>query len=500
MSNANISPKNINISLRRSDFEKNEVKEGHKPKSENSRLSANSKITHDDADPESDIEAQTKQSRTEPLIALDNSQTAQSQTSDIKQSYVYELTKEVEYFENNYIKYGHWITVIKMITSSKQLCLGLLLLSHFVYPLTYTRIAIAGLCYSSILVILSLVVYVKFIHLGVQKLRTAIIYLIKYSSMTLLYTNFLLFALGIIHKYVFLFFLLFHFLNMIFKFTFTVNIGVYMEYNVYDIFEAAQILFIVSNLLDIYFIRWDLALLIFEVVVKTLFYLSCFICFLAPIYFGIWKIGVFHAQNFDVLKTVFCVFSIIVSKSISAKCLLYLLRFLVIGKTAQSFDDSVQVAGIDFRIIAIAVALCGAAEIIVCLANFHTFRYIISKAMFINIMPEGVQKKFLSRPLDLEIILSGTNFYTSTKEDSGHPGSISGQGFEAECMICYDNKACVLIRDCNHGGMCEKCTLIYLTTKDDCPICKQFIKKVYVFDFDASGKKYLAKNIISRGN
>lgn len=50
-----------------------------------------------------------------------------------------------------------------------------------------------------------------------------------------------------------------------------------------------------------------------------------------------------------------------------------------------------------------------------------------------------------------------------------------------QCIICYDNKRCISLDDCNHLCMCLECTRGFVEKNEiedlKCPLCKQRIKK-----------------------
>lgn len=493
----NTSSKTVDISLKKSDLETIEAKNDHN-NYKNLELI--------DVDTKSEINNENDRITVEPEEAteaekLKHELIADNQSNfveNMQQSYLYELTDKVDYIEDSQYSIGKLVTIMKVMTSGKQLFLGLFLLSNYLSPLTYSRAAAVGLLYSSVLLIYSLFLYIKTSSETPMRRRTPIIYLVKYNSMFMLYSNFLLFSFDLINIYVFYCFLIVHFLNMIFKFTLTLTNGIYMEYNVYDIFEAFQIILIVNNISGLYFISWTWALMIFSIVVKAIFYLSCLICFIGPIYFGIWKIGIIPHQVDEVLTLLMCMFTIITGKSISAYCLFYLLRCLVIGQTIHTFENEINLSGINFLGVALAVSISGFIELMVNISFFQSFKMMICKSMMVNQKPQGITKNYISRPLDLEIILSGTNFYRSIKDDKDFNPETLEENLESECMICCNAKSQILIRDCNHGGMCEKCAIIYLNTNDDCPICKRIIKKMYVFDVDPITKKYLARNVLTK--
>jgi hypothetical protein len=49
---------------------------------------------------------------------------------------------------------------------------------------------------------------------------------------------------------------------------------------------------------------------------------------------------------------------------------------------------------------------------------------------------------------------------------------------ERQCIICYENPKCFMIRPCNHVCLCEKCSRNVQGLRGKCPMCRNNIQKI----------------------
>ena len=63
----------------------------------------------------------------------------------------------------------------------------------------------------------------------------------------------------------------------------------------------------------------------------------------------------------------------------------------------------------------------------------------------------------------------------------------------SSCYICSEQEGNVLIKPCDHCGVCEKCLMSWMSSSEVCPLCKQEIKKFYLLEWNEQEKKYQTK-------
>lgn len=61
---------------------------------------------------------------------------------------------------------------------------------------------------------------------------------------------------------------------------------------------------------------------------------------------------------------------------------------------------------------------------------------------------------------------------------------------EETCIICFEQKVGALLRPCNHGGVCRGCAVLNYDRWKKCPVCRQEIKDIIVYEKRKDGKLY----------
>ena len=132
------------------------------------------------------------------------------------------------------------------------------------------------------------------------------------------------------------------------------------------------------------------------------------------------------------------------------------------------------------------------------------FTRIIAIKMMVNNKTLFIKRDIIRIPFDLKIIKAGSNYFKKLISNKKLPKTsdftdevIGLKKDESDCIICYSNPSNVLIRPCNHGGLCENCTITYLGTNNTCPICKCEIQKIFVMNFDLKNQKYLGEKVLT---
>lgn len=63
----------------------------------------------------------------------------------------------------------------------------------------------------------------------------------------------------------------------------------------------------------------------------------------------------------------------------------------------------------------------------------------------------------------------------------------------SSCYICSEQEGNVLIKPCDHFGVCEKCLMNWMISSEVCPLCKQEITKFYLLEWNEQEKRYQTK-------
>lgn len=127
------------------------------------------------------------------------------------------------------------------------------------------------------------------------------------------------------------------------------------------------------------------------------------------------------------------------------------------------------------------------------------FKLLIAQECLVTEHNKTIEITKFSQPLDLQLIRMGTNFFKRSLEASRTQKTEIGKSLiagMAECIICCDRLSNVLIRPCNHGGMCDFCAQKLLIKNSNCPHCKVPISKFYVFKYEKGTGKYFAHRMM----
>ena len=65
-----------------------------------------------------------------------------------------------------------------------------------------------------------------------------------------------------------------------------------------------------------------------------------------------------------------------------------------------------------------------------------------------------------------------------------------------DCIVCCENLSNILIKPCNHSGMCKGCIIEHLKYNKKCPFCREKMKKIFIVFYDEERREYLAKGVI----
>lgn len=68
---------------------------------------------------------------------------------------------------------------------------------------------------------------------------------------------------------------------------------------------------------------------------------------------------------------------------------------------------------------------------------------------------------------------------------------------EQLCTVCYDKKSEVLIDPCGHSGFCADCMTTCLKEKQECPICRHKVEKVFLIFYNEESNGFMARGVIT---
>jgi hypothetical protein len=270
-----------------------------------------------------------------------------------------------------------------------------------------------------------------------------------------------------------------------------------------DFMESIQFLLIALKLVGFMNSSWEWTLFIYA----TFVYISVFTgivgCILLPIFLGMSTFYDSDSNNRKVLLFTAWAFYHFLWKGLS---FYYLYRNFLILLNMNGFRPRTKIWVTDLTLIPICYFFFFGG-----LINFFWFyqhKNFLSRVIALKLMVvsrnKGVKREIVEIPFDMKIMKAGTNYFKqlistrSIPEKFDIPDSTPNNEESAqECMICCSNESNVLIRPCNHGGVCEDCMITYLGTNDSCPHCKTAITKAYVMDYDEDLKKFYGRKVLT---
>ena len=275
----------------------------------------------------------------------------------------------------------------------------------------------------------------------------------------------------------------------------------YVDGQFADLMEAVQFLFIGLKLMGLINFSWETITLIYAVFIYFIVYFGVICAFLFPIMLGM---SFFHPAGSNDRKTLLLsswVFFHVVWKGI---CLFYLFQNLLIFLNSDGLTLGEEIWEPDMTLVPFCILLFagGIVNMIWFYDQKEIFARIISLKMMIVGKNKGVKRVIAEVPFDLKIMKAGSNYFKELISTRKVPNTFSvtetkeENGF-TDCMICCTNEPNILIRPCNHGGICEDCIITYLGTNNSCPNCKTKITKIYVMNYDKENKKYVGEKVLT---
>jgi hypothetical protein len=270
-----------------------------------------------------------------------------------------------------------------------------------------------------------------------------------------------------------------------------------------DFMEGIQFFLIALKYFHLINISWGWTLIIYSLFIQFVVGIGIFCSFLIPIMLGIARCFAPDSNDRKVFMFTSWIFFHISWKGLS---FYYLFHNFKIFLYQNGLRPGTQMFSPDPTMIPMMFFFFFGGII-----NFFWFyqqeelfnRLIAVKLMVIS-KNKGIKREIIEVPFDMKIVQAGTNYFKkliSTRKipkTFDLPDSLPNKDNEIpECMICCSNESNILIRPCNHGGICESCIITYLGTNNSCPNCKAKITKIYVMDFNKDMKKYYGTKVLT---
>ena len=83
------------------------------------------------------------------------------------------------------------------------------------------------------------------------------------------------------------------------------------------------------------------------------------------------------------------------------------------------------------------------------------------------------------------------NNLVGTQDQNGADKEAQEKIYEKDkCVICFDNPVQALNKPCNHSGFCKSCSFENYDTSKKCPLCRENISHIVIFEKRDDGRYY----------
>lgn len=272
-----------------------------------------------------------------------------------------------------------------------------------------------------------------------------------------------------------------------------------------DFMEAVQFFLIALKVTGFIGFSWEWVLIFYSIFTYLITFIGFMGMFFMPIMLGM---STFHPPNSDERKTL--LFSSWIFYHISWKGIwfYYLFQNFLLFVNKNGLKPGSQLFETDPTLLPLLgiIFVGGIINFFWFYQQKHLLNRIIALKLMIIITTKGVRREIIEVPFDMKIVKAGTNYFKKLISTRKIPKTFEipdnvpkGEAEEeiSECMICCTNTSNVLIRPCNHGGICERCIITYLGTNNCCPNCKAKIEKIYVMDYNKDIKKFYGTKVLT---
>ena len=421
----------------------------------------------------------------------------------IQMSYIFETNSEPEKIEIGEFGVVDSLFQISTISTLNELIISVFLLVSVFVPAPFWALFSALSAFS----LLRLFYIIFHLHKN-RRVDKALLFnfyilILDTSMLALFLASIAAFLLGIVGIWLVLGINLLLLFNSVWMYFLSKGPRVYEGEGIYQIIMNIGSLMIFLKLGGFVSISWYSAVLVFRIELWLFKVLGGFMAFLLPIIIGLGTIIHQHSFEAGFLKifrwilSMFLLFVFCINR-------LYRLYFQLL-QTGVFVPQSHLYAPFDAHSqnpvwqMSVMLFLLFVLEVFFFAECKNMFKFLIAQECLVTELNKTIEITKFSQPLDLQLIRMGTNFFKRNLEASRTQKAEIGKSLitgMAECLICCDRPSNVLIRPCNHGGLCDFCAQKLLVKNSNCPHCKVPISKFYVFRYEKGTGKYFAHRMM----
>lgn len=384
---------------------------------------------------------------------------------------------------------------------SKFIAHPLLILTLLYFQLPIEKLLICYCLYCFTMIVFNSYWIKKNKELSSSLKLTFFINLIKYISLLTFFVFAWLYFVGVLHYSILLLVNIGLIISMAYRLPLAVLPRTYVDGQFADFMESIQFLIISLKIIGIINPSWEWGLCIYDLFVTFLTYLGIPCAFFFPIMIGISFIHPPQSNDRKTLQFSSWVFFHIFWKGI---CYYYLYENLIIFLNANGLSAGTTIFITDQTLIPITIfyLVGGIINLVWFLQQRELFCRIISIKLMILNKSKGVKREIIEVPFNMKIVQAGTNYFKNLISTKNIPKTFElptdkKVEMDTDCMICCSNESNILIRPCNHGGVCERCIITYLGTNNACPHCKVKITKIYVMEHNKDKNQYFGTKVLT---
>lgn len=153
-------------------------------------------------------------------------------------------------------------------------------------------------------------------------------------------------------------------------------------------------------------------------------------------------------------------------------------------------------------IVAIVTVVFSALSLVVMLTLYCKVQQFIVQQISSKKAPMVISLASFADNLQMKIKQVSETYYQKTEEMTSKTlpkdEETARQSHRNQlCTVCYDKKSEVLIDPCGHSGFCADCMTSCLKEKQECPICRHKVEKVFLIFFDEASNGFMARGVIT---
>lgn len=397
----------------------------------------------------------------------------------------------------------HTLFLDVIFKQTKYICIPIILgcSIYWNYSVAHLLVLIFVYC----LGILSFQIYNYFINqqLSETLLLTVKLNILKYLSLSISVFALVLYSFQKLSVYVVITIFILYFIVILAREIMSSTPRTYLQNTYIDMCESIQINILVLKYTQCIQWNWDECLELYYYYVWFLMVFGFLGTLLSPILFVISRMHPPNSNQRNSIEFISWAFYHGFFKSISFFYLYYnLLMYLKKhGLTPQSVIYDIHSSFIPCLIFTFVGSIL---NIIYLYRQKDILKKVIASKLAVIQTGKNIKRELVKIPFEMNIMKVGSNYFKKLVSQRKALPDINLNDLDSafgdnndECIICCTNKSNVLIRPCNHGGICESCIIQYLKTNTICPNCKIVITKIYVYEFDESNHKFFGQKVLT---